>query len=89
MNLQSLKESILADAFERRAVTEFCLAERLIHERAWAAAEIERLTAENERLWDVLGWIDTFDPETTAAVEQKFGLGLLRRVTQQQAEQEE
>lgn len=49
-SLERLKEKIVSDAFERREIMSGQLAERLIRERAWAAAEIERLTAENERL---------------------------------------
>lgn len=43
--LNSLKETIIADAFERRSIMDGRLAERLIRERLWAADEIERLTA--------------------------------------------
>jgi len=55
----------------------------LSREETFAAkdAEVERQRADNERLWDVLSWIDNFDPETTAAAETKFGLDLARRET--------
>ena len=35
--------------------------------------EIEQL------FWSVLEWIDTFEPETTAAAEAKFGFDLQNR----------
>jgi hypothetical protein len=32
-----------------------------------------------EALWDALAWIDTFDPETVAAAETKFGIHVGKR----------
>ncbi len=31
------------------------------------------------RLWDALLWLDTYDPETTSAMENKFGFNLANR----------
>ena len=33
-----------------------------------------------EKLWDVLQWIDTFEPETTAAAEDHFKFDLRNRM---------
>lgn len=41
-----------------------------------AAAEITRLRSQLERAVDALLWIDTYDPETVAAAETKFGFNL-------------
>jgi hypothetical protein len=43
-------EPIIADAFERKAILDGKLSERLIHERTQAADEIERLRAVPEQL---------------------------------------
>lgn len=51
--LDSLKETIIADAFEKREIVNGMLAERLIRERQWAAAEIERLRAALESVIDL------------------------------------
>lgn len=50
---------------ETDAVGRLCLEAR----DALEAAERERDT-----LWDALSWIDTFDPEITAAVRVNYGL---------------
>ena len=43
--LERLRETVIADAFDRREIVSSMLAERLIHERSDAAEEIERLRA--------------------------------------------
>ena len=48
--VERLEELIIADAFEARHITSSMLAERLIKERAEAAARITALEAEVERL---------------------------------------
>lgn len=41
--LNSLKENVVSDAFERHEINSSILAERLICERKWAVQEIESL----------------------------------------------
>ncbi len=41
------------------------------------------------RLWDALLWLDTYDPETTAALENKFGFNLANRTVYAYNPQEE
>lgn len=48
--VERLNENIISDAFERRAIVDGALCERLIRERKEAAEEITRLRAENEKL---------------------------------------
>ena len=32
-----------------------------------------------DRLWDALSWLDTFNPEDTATMEQRFNFNLYHR----------
>ena len=53
-------------------------AELSTREQLWADVEqtlalVDKQAAEIERLRDAMLWIDTYDPETIAAAETKFG----------------
>lgn len=56
-SLDDLKEEFIADAFEEGGIASSTLAERIIHDRKWAVAEIEHLRAivahRNSRLADL------------------------------------
>ena len=48
----------------------------------------DNVETDASQLWDVLMWIDTFDPETTAAAEARFGFDLLSRTFKRQSSDE-
>ena len=52
--VERLNENIIADAFERRAIVDGVLCERLIRERKEAAETIEKLRAALKR-WEDTG----------------------------------
>ncbi len=41
--------------------------------------QLEGCWLTNERLWDALMWLDTYNPEDTAAMESKFHFNLMKR----------
>jgi hypothetical protein len=60
----------------------------LEHIAAWnlraAPATGKELIEEVLRLREALSWIDTFDPETVAAAENKFGFALIQHSTHEE-----
>ena len=53
--VERLNENIISDAFERRAIIDGALCERLIRERKEAAEEITRLRAEHKMAFEAVG----------------------------------
>ena len=41
--------------------------------------QLEGCFLTNERLWDALMWLDTHNPEDTAAMEKRFHFDLMKR----------
>jgi hypothetical protein len=54
---------------------------RIAAEVVWRMqTEIDRLERQADKLWNILSWIDTSDPEITAAAEDKFEFSLHNRI---------
>ena len=71
--VERLRENIIADAFDRQAITSGPLAERLIRERKDAADEIERLrerNSEHEHRYDALEALYSRPPVAGDVVER-------------------
>ena len=74
-NVERLNENIIADAFERRAIVDGALCERLIRERKEAAETIEKLRAALKPFADR---VDDFIPEKHDAHRAVVTLGEIR-----------